>query len=144
MGLFDKLKHDKTAKDIGKWLDAKNNPDSGYTEAEVEPIGKRLKAITLVGEQYACRKDKSMKRRAAEKGIKIGSKVILERYTYKGKPAYMVVNTRNNLDIGVISQVQADKLAARTSDKTLQGEIVEQYKDAASEKHWKVYVELDD
>jgi len=148
MGLFDKakgrLQTKKTASEINKWLDAKNNPDSKYTEADVELIGKKLKSITLVGEQYACRKDKSKTRRAAEKGIKIGSKVYLEHYTYRGEPAYMVVNPKNGLDFGVISKVQAAKLAARSKEKVIQGEIVEQYADAANEKHWKVYLELDD
>lgn len=85
-------------------------------QAGIELTAKQLKAVTLVGEQYPCRKDKKKKRRDAEKGIRRGSKVTLERYTYKGDPAYMVINPANGLDIGVISQIQANKLAGVTSN----------------------------
>lgn len=113
-------------------------------QAGVELKAKQLQAVTLVGEQYPCRKDKKKKRRDAEKGIRQGSKVTLERYTYKGDPAYMVVNPANGLDIGVISQHQAKRLAGATKAKVIQGEIVEQYADASGEKHWKVYYEAED
>lgn len=127
MGLFDKFKKDKTVTDTN----------------DVEAMKKRLKSISLVGEQYPCRKDKRKMRRSAEKGIKIGSKVTLERFTYNRKPAYMVVNPKNGLDIGVISTAQASWLASKTDQTIIQGEIADQYGDADA-KHWKVYFEIDE
>lgn len=132
MGLFAK------AKELLKEIQADQE------QGDLKLLDKQVQAVTLVGEQYPCRKDRKKKRRDAEKGIRQGSKVTLERYTYKGDPAYMVINPANGLDIGVISQNQANKLAEATKANVVNGEIVEQYIDASGDKHWKVYFETED
>lgn len=136
MGLFDKAK-EKLQKSLGE-----------MTAPEAEPtedlLSKQLRSRAVVGGEYPCKKDKKVSRVTAGKGIRIGSKVTIERFTYQRKPAYMVVNPKNGLDIGVLSQGTAFAVADRTKAKVIQGEIVDSFIDASGLKNWKVYFELDD
>lgn len=136
MGLFDKAKAKLQEK-----LDEISAPEAEPTE---DLLNKQNQSLAIVGHEYPCKKDKKVMRSTAEKGIRIGSQVTIERYTYQGEPAYMVVNPKNGLDIGVLSRVQAGKLSKRTKAKVIRAEIVDFFDDASGSKCWKVYLDLDD
>lgn len=57
----------------------------------------------IVGEKYECQKNHKKKRPNVIKKTNTKSPVHIEKYLYKGVPAYMVVNTKLNLDLGVLS-----------------------------------------
>lgn len=77
MGLFDKAKAKLQEK-----LDEISAPEA---EPSVETLAKQATSIAIVGSEYPCRKDKKIMRSTAEKGIRIGSQVTIERYTYQGE-----------------------------------------------------------
>lgn len=136
MGLFDKAKAKLQEK-----LDEVTTPEPDQSP---EMLRKQVKAVAVVGGEYPCRKDKKTMRDTAEKGIRIGSRVTIERYTYQGQPAYMVINSKNSLDIGVLSQGMAFKVSKQTKAKVIQGEIVDTFSDASGRRNWKVYLDLED
>ena len=65
----------------------------------------------IVGENYECRKNPKKQRMEVIKKTKTGDSVHIEKYMYQGKPAYMIVNTKQNLDLGVLSSGAAEWLS---------------------------------
>ena len=57
----------------------------------------------IVGTEYECRKNKKKKRIDIIKKMHLNSPVYIEQYMYKGTPAYMIVDKKRQLDIGVLS-----------------------------------------
>ena len=70
------------------------------------------KKFHLRGINFECKKDKNMQRQEVLQSVFLNrnTRVHLERYLYKGKPAYMVVLDKNNLDIGVVPDEMVDKV----------------------------------
>lgn len=67
----------------------------------------------IVGENYECRKNKRKKRLDVIKKMKPNNRVFLEKYYYQKKPAYMIINPGDNLDLGVLSQGAAFALSSK-------------------------------
>lgn len=64
----------------------------------------------IVGENYECLKNKKLQRSSVIKNTNLNTPVHLERYFYKGVPAYMIVNSNTGLDLGVLSSGAASWL----------------------------------
>lgn len=78
------------------------------------------KTFLIVGEKYECRKNPKKKRSDVIKKTSLKSSVYIEKYFYNNLPAYMIVNAKNNLDLGVLSAGAASWL----TDYYMKGETV--------------------
>lgn len=85
------------------------------------------KEFLIVGEQYECRKDKKKKRCDVISKTKLNSPVHIEKYTYQGSPAYMIVNSKLNLDLGVLSQGAASWLSEYYSKGDVTAYLINKY-----------------
>ena len=110
MGLFDLLKTKESATTIPE-------------DCEILFVNEFL----IVGESYECRKNKKHKRINVIKKTKVNSPVHIERYLYNKKPAYMIVNTKLDLDLGVLSAGAADWLSDYYNKGTVFAELVDKY-----------------
>lgn len=86
------------------------------------------KEFLIVGEAYPCRKNKKYKRLDIIKKTKLHSPVHIEKYTYNREPAYMVVNTKRDLDLGVLSAGAAAWLSDYYNKGTVKVELTNRYK----------------
>lgn len=74
------------------------------------------KQFHLRGINYESRKDPSMSRQELIESTRSKDKLMLEEYDYKGDPALMVVNTRFDLDIGVVPAEDVEKIRPHLSE----------------------------
>lgn len=74
------------------------------------------KQFHLRGINYESRKDPSMSRQELIESTRSKDELILEEYDYKGDPALMVVNTRFDLDIGVVPAEDVEKIRPHISE----------------------------
>lgn len=79
----------------------------------------------IVGDSYECRKNSKKARRNIIAKMHVGDSVSVEFFRYKGRPAYLVVDDKSGLDIGVFSQVVADKIYASFPNAFISGHIDE-------------------
>ena len=68
------------------------------------------KIFNLHGINYNSIKDPSSSRQDLLKGVGKRSKLTLEEFSYDGKPALMVINGYNNLDVGVVPADDVEKI----------------------------------
>ncbi|MDO4490505.1 MAG: hypothetical protein Q4B85_05525 [Lachnospiraceae bacterium] len=95
MGAFDFLKSIFVSKPKNK-----KNYKSGDLIFEKEYL--------IVGNEYPCKKRSWVKRNKIMKKMNIGDPVIVKKYKYEGKPAFMIIDPKTKLDIGVLGQGSAD------------------------------------
>lgn len=57
----------------------------------------------IVGQNYECLKNPKKQRSDVIRKTNLHTPVHVEKYYYKGTPAYMIVNSTTNLDLGVLS-----------------------------------------
>ncbi len=107
------------------------------------PIEKRKliseKSWLIVGESYECRKNKKKMRKDVIKKMHINDKVLIERYIYDGKAAYMVVDPKSKLDLGVLSAGVAEYLSTNYSNAVFEAHLEDKYKDSYH-VHINIYV----
>lgn len=60
------------------------------------------KMFNVAGVTYNCKLDKNMKRQKLLEYCKKKDKIHLKQYEYNGKPAFLIVLDKNNLDIGSV------------------------------------------
>lgn len=84
----------------------------------------------IVGENYECRKNKKKLRRDVIKKMKVNDVVLIEQYIYNGKPAYMVIDPRTNLDLGVLSQGTAKWLSEDYPNAQIDAYLLDKYKNS--------------
>lgn len=76
------------------------------------------KEFMIVGTKYECKKNVKKKRADVIKKTTLKTPVHIEKYFYNGIPAYMIVNTKLKLDLGVLSANAADWLTEYYSKGT--------------------------
>ena len=81
----------------------------------------------IVGSTYECLKNPRKYRYAVQANMCEGDPVIIEEYLYDGKSAYMVINPKNRLDIGVLSAGAAQYISMRFPHAVLHGVLDEQF-----------------
>lgn len=86
------------------------------------------KEFLIVGEEYPCRKNEKYKRMDVIRKAKLHSPVHIEKYTYDRKPAYMIVDTKRGLDLGVLSSSTASWLSDYYNKGTVEAELTGRYK----------------
>lgn len=95
------------------------------------------KSFLIVGDEYNCKKNSKFKRSDIIKKTSLKTPIRIEKYTYKKLPAYMIVNSKYNLDIGVLSA----GAAAYLSDYFFKGSTIvelEEKVDSSFRVHVKV------
>ena len=84
---------------------------------DIVPIEERERAseelYVIVGADYECRKNKKKMRKDVIKKMHVNDKVLIERYTYNGEAAYMVVDRKSNVDLGVLNAGVAEYLSTK-------------------------------
>lgn len=118
MGLFDFLKRKESSFEVIQ-------KGSSFEEENDKIIFD--KTFLIVGERYECRKNKKHKRSDVIKKTRLYTPVRVEKYTYRNKPAYMIVNADRNLDIGVLSQGAADWLSDYYKEGCVKAKLVDKY-----------------
>lgn len=88
------------------------------------------KEFLIVGEKYECRKNSKKQRMGVIKKTTLKSSIHIERYTYQGKPAYMVVNTKEGLDLGVLSAGAASWLTDYYYKGNVEAYLVDKFQDS--------------
>lgn len=83
----------------------------------------------IVGAQYECRKNKHKMRHAVIAKMKPNMQVNIEKYSYKGSPAYMIVDPKTHLDLGVLSQGAADWISRDYPNAKIEGILTERHND---------------
>ena len=83
----------------------------------------------IVGAQFECRKNKKKKRYSVIEKMRPGMTVNIEKYSYKGSPAYMIVDPKSNLDLGVLSQGAADWINRDYPNSKIVGTLSERHND---------------
>ena len=69
------------------------------------------RSYLIVGYQYNCKKRPSLERQYVIRSMNVGDTVHIEEYMNQRKSAFMVINPRNGLDLGVLSSGAADLLS---------------------------------
>lgn len=89
------------------------------------PSGKFLKQMTIspVGITFDCKKEDGTSRQDILSQVKEGDVVKLEKYKYKRKDAYMLIDQRTGLDFGVIYSELAEDISKNYSNNKIEGYI---------------------
>ena len=69
--------------------------------------------IEYRGTSYPCKKNPRIPRSKILKSMKVNDRVLIEKYTYRGWPSYLVVDPSSKCDLGVLGQGAADYLNAK-------------------------------
>ena len=77
------------------------------------------KNFLIIGVKYECLKNPSVQRSYAINNTNLNTPVHVEKYFYQDAPAYMIVNSISNLDIGVLSAGAASWLTDYYSKGTV-------------------------
>lgn len=83
----------------------------------------------IVGAQYECRKNKKEMRQNIIKKMRPGMHVHVEKYSYNGSPAYMIVDPKSKMDLGVLSQGAADWITRDYPNAKIEGILTEKHND---------------
>jgi len=85
------------------------------------------KILMAVGNEYECRIDTRKRRKDVIKKLHIGDFIEVKPYKYKNSTAFMFVDPRSRLDIGVIGSGSAEYIrnTYELKDLVMLGEIVE-------------------
>lgn len=83
----------------------------------------------IVGNEYPCKKNKKIMRNSVHRKMKIGAIVNLEYYRYNKQPAYMVVDPKTGLDLGVLSHGAASWIHDEYRKKLKVCKICEKFRD---------------
>ena len=85
------------------------------------------KEFLIVGDQYECRKNPKKMRSDVNKKMKLDHPVYVEKYLYQGEPAYMIVDAKSRLDLGVLSKGAASWLTDYYSKGKVEAALVDNY-----------------
>lgn len=88
------------------------------------------KTFLIVGEGHECLKDETKKRADIMKKTKLKTPVHIEQFDQGKEPGYMIVNTRKDLDIGVLSRGSASSLAEVFDKGIVEATLVEEVKNS--------------
>ena len=83
------------------------------------------RSVKVVGVTFACNLDDTVDRQAILADMNDGDPVELQEYTYKGSPAFLVVDSASGLDIGNLPASVAEKLSGRSVSDAYVAEIGE-------------------
>lgn len=92
----------------------------------------------IVGTKFECRKNSKKMRKNVIKKMHLGDSVFIERYLYKGLPAYMIVDPKSKLDLGVLSASTAEYLSTKFSNIIFDAYLCEKINDTYR-VHIKIY-----
>lgn len=84
----------------------------------------------IVGVDYPCRKNKEKKRKDIIKHMHSGNIVVLEKYTYQGSAAYMIVDPKSSLDLGVLSAGAAEYIYDHYPNAIFDASLSSKYKNS--------------
>lgn len=89
------------------------------------PSGKILKQMTIspVGITFECRKDECTDRQDVIADLKEGDIIEIEKYKYKRKDAYMLIDQATGLDFGVMSANLAEEFSKNYSSNKIEGYV---------------------
>lgn len=79
--------------------------------------------ISLVGITFECRKDERTNRQDVISYLKEGDIIEIEKYKYKRKDAYMLIDKATGLDFGVMSANLAEEFSKNYSNNKIEGYI---------------------
>ena len=82
----------------------------------------------IAGVRYPCRKNPKKNRMDVLKNMKVGSPLILEYFEYEGQPAYMVIDCKTGLDIGVLYEETSIALKESYPNAVFVAKLVENNK----------------
>lgn len=68
------------------------------------------KKFNVAGVTYKCKLDKDCTRQGVLDSCWTSDKLHLQEFTYKGKPAFLIVRDKNNKDIGCVPQNLVDTI----------------------------------
>lgn len=88
------------------------------------------KEFLIVGEKYECRKNPKKKRVDVIKKTTLKTPVHIEKYMYQGAPAYMIVNSKVDLDLGVLSKGAAAWLSDYYSQGTIKAILTDKFQNS--------------
>ena len=88
------------------------------------------KEFLIVGVSYECRKNKSKQRSYVIKQTQLSTPVHIEKYIYDKAPAYMIVNSKIDLDLGVLSAGAASWLSDYYSKGKTFAQLTNRYNDS--------------
>lgn len=83
------------------------------------------KEFLIVGDKYECRKNPKKMRSDVNKKMKLDCPVYVEKYLYHGEPAYMIVDSKSKLDLGVLSKGAASWLTDYYSNGKTEAVLVD-------------------
>lgn len=83
----------------------------------------------IVGAEYECRKNKKKMRQNIIKKMRPGMHVHVEKYSYKCSPAYMIIDPKSKMDLGVLSQGAADWISRDYPNAKIEGILTEKHND---------------
>lgn len=124
MGLFEFFKKEKKA-EINTIQNKMAIPSSKTTvspKKTSKPVGipsrKPLKQMTVspVGLTYDCKKTDKFNRQDIMINLREGDIVVIEKYKYKGKNAYLLVDSNYHADFGVINAELANEISSDFQD----------------------------
>ncbi len=89
------------------------------------PSGKILKQMTIspVGITFECRKDECTDRQDVISNLKEGDMIEVEKYKYKRKDAYMLIDQATGLDFGVMNADLAEEFSKNYSNNKIEGYV---------------------
>lgn len=89
------------------------------------PSGKILKQMTInpVGITFECKKEECTDRQDVIAGLKEGDIIEIEKYKYKRKDAYMLIDQATGLDFGVMSANLAEEFSKNYSSNKIEGYV---------------------
>lgn len=84
-----------------------------FASSDFKPSAKPSKHLTfhLAGVTFPCYKDGDFLRQDEISDISVNDTIHLEEYQYKGKPAYLVVPDKTDIDIGVVPAHVAEMIS---------------------------------
>ena len=134
MGLFRFFKRKNVAQNVNNTPAPINKANSivnttpsnrKICKPEGMPSRKPIKQLTIspVGITYDCRKTDKYTRQDILINMHEGDKVVIEKYKYKGKDAYMLVDVIRDDDFGVINSSLANDISTNYSDCTFEAYI---------------------
>lgn len=88
------------------------------------------KEYLIIGHPYNCLKNKKKYRFDVLKKMKLNDPVIIEKYYYKGSPAYMIIDPKTKLDFGVFSAVAAHHISTHYTDNEFEGYLCQRLDDS--------------
>lgn len=92
----------------------------------------------IVGANFECRKNPKKRRMDVIKKMHLNDIVLIERFTYAGSAAYMIVDPKSNLDLGVFSATVAEYLSTKFKNVVFEAYLCEKV-DSIYRVHVNVY-----